>query len=253
VTTPALEIAVDGPTGARTAFAAGADRVELCQALAATGGLTPSAATIDAVLAAAGSPERVAVLVRPRGGGFVYAPEEVALVAADIADAVRRGVGAVVVGALTAAGELDRRALDQWRRAAGDADLVFHRAIDVLPEPAAIVEDLVACGVRRVLSSGAAARSIDGRETLSALVSAAQGRLEIMAGGGVRVEDVPALLACGVDAIHLSARQPSGDTAPSGPGGGDPGFEVTDEAIVRRAAAALRRAALVQQPRRTGS
>ena len=252
MTAPALEIAVDGPAGTRIAFDGGADRVELCQALAATGGLTPSAATIDAVLAAAGAPERVAVLVRPRGGGFVYAPEEVALVAADIADVVRRGVGAVVVGALTADGELDRAALDQWRRAAGDADLVLPRAIDVVREPAAIVDDLVACGVQRVLSSGGAARSVDGRETLSALVSAAAGRLEVMAGGGVRVKDVPALLACGVDAIHLSARQPSGDTASSGPGGGDPGFDVTDGAIVRRAAAALR-GALTQEPGFAGS
>ena len=238
MTAAALEIAVDGPAGARTAFAAGADRVELCQALAATGGLTPSAATVDAVLAAAGAPERVAVLVRPRGGGFVYTPEEVALVADDIAEVVRRGAGGVVVGALTSDGAVDLRALDRWRQAAGDAELVFHRAIDAIAEPASIVEDLVVCGVRRVLSSGRAARSIDGRAALRALVAEAGGRLQIMAGGGVRVEDIEALLACGVDAIHLSARQPSGDDAPSGPGGGVPGFDVTDADIVRRAAAA---------------
>ena len=75
--TVALEIAVQDAAGARAAFEAGADRVELCQALTATGGLTPSAATIDAVLAVAGSAERVAVLVRPRPGGFVYDEEEV--------------------------------------------------------------------------------------------------------------------------------------------------------------------------------
>ncbi|MBN9156019.1 copper homeostasis protein CutC [Microbacterium sp.] len=236
----ALEIAVDGPAGARTAFESGADRVELCQALAATGGLTPSGATVDAVLAVAGDPARVAVLVRPRGGGFVYTAEEVDLVAADIADVVRRGAGAVVVGALTAAGAVDRRALDAWRQAAGAADLVFHRAIDAVPEPAGIVDDLIAGGVRRVLSSGRATRSIDGVETLRGLVAAADGGLEIMAGGGVRVEDVAGLLAAGVDAVHLSARRPSGDTTPSGPGGGDPGFDVTDAEIVRRAAAALR-------------
>lgn len=236
----ALEIAVDGPTGAQTAFAGGADRVELCQALAATGGLTPSGATVDAVLAVAGDPERIAVLVRPRVGGFVYSAEEVDRVAADIADLVRRGAGAVVVGALTADGAVDRGALERWRSAAGAADLVFHRAIDTVPEPAALVDDLVSSGVRRVLTSGGAARSIDGRDTLRALVAEADGRLEIMAGGGVRIEDIPRLVACGVDAIHLSARRPSGDTAPSGPGGGDPGFDVTDGGIVRHAAAALR-------------
>ena len=234
-----LEIAVDGPAGARSAFEGGADRVELCQALAATGGLTPSGATVDAVRAVAGDPERVAVLVRPRVGGFVYTAEEVELVAADVADVVRRGAGAVVVGALTTDGAVDRRALERWRNAAGGAELVFHRAIDTVPEPAALVDDLVGSGVSRVLTSGGAARSIDGAETLRALTETAAGRLQIMAGGGVRVEDIPALVACGVDAIHLSARTPSGDTAPSGPGGGDPGFDVTDGAIVRRAAAAL--------------
>lgn len=236
----ALEIAVDGPAGARTAFEGGADRVELCQALAATGGLTPSGATIDAVLAVAGDPARVAVLVRPRVGGFVYSAEEIDLVTDDISDIVRRGAGAVVVGALTAEGAVDRRALERWRNAAGGVDLVFHRAIDTVLDPAALVEDLVECGARRVLTSGGAARSIDGVETLRALAEAAAGRLQLMAGGGVRVEDIPALTGCGADAIHLSARRPSGDAAPSGPGGGSTGFEVTDGDIVRRAAAAVR-------------
>ncbi|PRB08514.1 copper homeostasis protein CutC [Microbacterium sp. MYb64] len=237
----ALEIAVDGPSGARTAFEGGADRVELCQALAATGGLTPSGATVDAVLAVAGDPERVAVLVRPRVGGFVYSAEEIDLVAADVSDVVRRGAGAVVVGALTADGAVDLRALERWRDAAGAAELVFHRAIDTVPEPAALVGDLLESGVSRVLTSGGAVRSIDGVDALRALVAASAGRLEIMAGGGVRVEDIPALTTCGVDAIHLSARHPSGDSAPSGPGGGSTGYDVTDGDIVRRADAAVRR------------
>lgn len=75
-----LEIAVQDAAGAAVAIAAGADRVELCQALS-SGGLTPSVGTIDAVLTAAGSGERVAVLVRPRPGGFVYDDAEIGLVA----------------------------------------------------------------------------------------------------------------------------------------------------------------------------
>jgi copper homeostasis protein len=234
-----LEIAVDGPRGARTAFDAGAGRVELCQALAATGGLTPSAATVDAVLTIAGAPERVAVLVRPRGGGFVYSPEEVDLVRADIADLVRRGAGAIVVGALHGDGSVDRRALEHWRSAARDAELVFHRAIDTVAEPAALLDDLVASGVDRVLTSGGAARSVDGVDVLRMLVREAAGRLQIMAGGGVRIPDIAALKDAGVDAIHLSARVASGDTAPSGPGGGQVGFDITDADLVRRAAAAV--------------
>lgn len=236
---PALEIAVQDAAGARVARAAGADRVELCQALSATGGLTPSPATVDAVLAAVGRSDRLAVLVRPRTGGFVYDDEDVALVAVDVAEVVRRGAGAVVVGALTRDGGVDRRALDLWKRAAGTAEFVFHRAIDTLSDPRSVIGELVDCGVDRILTSGGAARSIDGAGVLSGLVDEAAGRLQIMAGGGVRVEDIVALRACGVDAIHLSAKTSSGDLAPSGPGGGDTGFDITDGGIVARAAAAL--------------
>lgn len=237
----ALEIAVQDAAGALLALRAGAERVELCQALSATGGLTPSGATVDAVCAVAEHPAAVAVLIRPRPGGFVYDEGEVAVVAADVADAVRRGVGSVVVGALTADGTVDRRALDAWRSAAGDADVVFHRAIDTVPEPSALIDDLVECGVRRVLTSGGAARSVDGAATLARMVAAADGRLQVMAGGGVRPDDIPALLAAGVDAVHLSARRPSGDPSSTGPGGGEPGWDVTDPGIVSLAAAVLER------------
>ncbi|UJP11241.1 copper homeostasis protein CutC [Microbacterium sp. KUDC0406] len=237
-----LEIAVQDAAGARTAFAMGADRVELCQALAETGGLTPSAAAVDAVLEAARRADRVAVLVRPRPGGFVYDTDEIALIAADVRELVRRGAGAVVVGALDAGGRIDVEALSRWTDAADGADVVFHRAIDTLSAPEATIDQLAELGIRRVLTSGGAPRSIDGLPTISALARRAAGRVQIMSGGGVRVDDIPALVGAGVDAVHLSARRPSGDRAPSGPGGGDSGFDVTDETIVAAARAALDRA-----------
>lgn len=237
----ALEIAVQDAVGARIAFTAGADRVELCQALSATGGLTPSAGAVDAVLAESDAPHRVAVLVRPRAGGFVYAAEEVAVVAADVADVRRRGVGAVVVGALTRDGRVDRSALDAWRSAAQGIDLVFHRAIDTLADPRSAIGDLVECGVTRVLTSGGAKRSLDGADVLAGMVDEAAGRLEVMAGGGVGVDDIPALLALRVHAIHLSAKRFSHDDAPGGPGGGSAaGYDVTDADIVGRAVQAVR-------------
>lgn len=237
-----LEIAVQDAAGARAAFAAGADRVELCQALAETGGLTPSAGTMDAVLAAAGRPEGLAVLVRPRSGGFVYDAEEIALVASDVRDAVRRGAGAVVVGALDRRGEIDVEAMSRWADAAGDADVVFHRAIDTLADPVSVVEQLIDLGVRRVLTSGGAARSIDGLDTITALVRQSAGRMQIMPGGGVRADDIAAFVAAGADAVHLSARGRSTDASPSGPGGGTAGYDVTDPAIASAARAALDRA-----------
>jgi copper homeostasis protein CutC len=230
-----VEIAVQDPAGARAAIGAGAARLELCQALD-VGGLTPSLALLEGVLAAV-DPSTVNVLVRPRGGGFVYSPEEVALVAADIRACVDRGAGGVVVGALTQAGGLDVDALRRWRDAAGPATLVFHRAVDAAADPAEVFDALVVEGVDRVLTSGGSPRSIDGLAALAAF-SARSGAVEVMAGGGVQPSDIPALFAAGVDAVHLSARSRAGHDAPSGPGGGSAGHDVTDPGIVAEAVAA---------------
>lgn len=235
---PAVEIAVQDPTGARVAIDAGANRVELCQALSA-GGLTPSIGLVEAVCAAIGG-ERVNVLVRPRGGGFVYDDDEVALVAADVRACVERGVGGVVVGALTREGAADRDAVRRWRDAAGPAVVVFHRAIDASPHSARVFEALLEEGVDRVLTSGGAVRSIDGIERLAAYARLAGPALEVTAGGGVAASDIPHLAFAGVDAVHLSARRAAGSDAPSGPGGGAPGHDVTDRGMVAAAVAAAR-------------
>ncbi|HEY9306304.1 MAG TPA: copper homeostasis protein CutC [Microbacterium sp.] len=230
-----VEIAVQDPAGARAAIGAGATRLELCQALD-VGGLTPSLAILEGVLAAV-DPSTVNVLVRPRGGGFVYSAEEIALVSADIRACVDRGAGGVVIGALTPAGGLDVDTVRRWRDAAGAATLVFHRAVDASADPAAVFDALVAEGVDRVLTSGGAPRSIDGIDALAAF-AARSGGVEVMAGGGVQPADIPALFAAGVDAVHLSARSRAGHDAPSGPGGGSSGHDVTDPVIVAEAVAA---------------
>ena len=232
-----VEIAVQDPEGARVAIASGAARLELCQALD-VGGLTPSLALLEGVLSAV-DPGVVNVLVRPRGGGFVYTPDEVALVTADIRACVERGAGGVVVGALTADGRLDVDTLRSWRDAAGPATLVFHRAVDAAADPDTVFDALVSEGVDRVLTSGGAARSIDGVGALARFASRS-GPVEVMAGGGVQPADIPALFAAGVDAVHLSARSRAGHDAPSGPGGGSAGHDVTDPAIVAEAVAAAR-------------
>lgn len=233
----ALEIAVQDAAGARAAVAAGADRLELCQALG-VGGLTPSIALVEAAVAAVGG-ERVNVLVRPRGGGFVYDDDEIALVAADIVAAVRAGAGGVVVGALTPDGRADLGAVARWRDAADGATLVFHRAIDASPDPLAVLAELRDARVDRVLTSGGAARSVDGVAMLARFAQE-RGPVEIMAGGGIRVEDIATIVASGVDAVHLSARGQAGLSAPSGPGGGVTGHDVTDAETVRAASAAAR-------------
>jgi len=234
----AVEIAVQDAAGARAAIEAGADRLELCQALV-VGGLTPSIGSIEAVCDAVGA-ERVNVLVRPRGGGFVYDADEVAVVTADIRACVTRGVGGVVVGALERDGRADREALRRWTDAAGPATLVFHRAIDASPRSAEVFETLLAEGIGRVLTSGGAERSIQGIDRLEAYARLAGPDLEVTAGGGVAPADIRHLVHAGVGAVHLSARRRAGLGASAGPGGGTDGHDVTDPGIVAEAVAAAR-------------
>lgn len=242
-----LELAVQDLAGLRVAAAVGAARVELCAALGPTGGLTPSiglvAAAVDAAQASGaagrlGRPLGVHVLVRPRAGGFVYDRDERAVLLRDVGAAVRAGASGVVVGVLTTRGTVDRAALEELVAAAAGREVTVHRAVDTLEDPLAAVDLLAEAGVTRVLSSGGAARSIDGVATLRAMVGRARGRLEVMAGGGVRARDVAGLLDAGVDAVHLSARAAVVDPGGVGAGEGE-GCEVTDPAAALAVAEAL--------------
>ncbi|GII98515.1 copper homeostasis protein [Sediminihabitans luteus] len=232
-----LEIAVQDVEGVRVAARVGAARVELCSALGATGGLTPSAGLLRAVLAAAGEVE-VHPLVRPRPGGFVYSADELDVQVRDVRDAVAAGAHGVVVGVLRADGTVDEDALGLLVEAAQGREVTFHRAFDVVDDVAAALDVLARLGVARVLTSGGAATAPQGLDRLAATVARAAGRVQVMAGGGVRPDDVAALVATGVDAVHLSAKAVVSDAGGPG-GGGDAGFEVTDETVAAAAAEAL--------------
>jgi copper homeostasis protein len=237
-----VEIAVQDAAGVRIALACGAARVELCHALG-LGGLTPSAGVIEAAVElahAASVSAFVHVLVRPRGGGFVYDGDEVDTIVHDIRFVRSLGAHGVVVGALTDAGALDLAAVERFIDAAGDLDVTVHRAVDASSDPLGAVASLAGRRVRRVLTSGGAADCRAGLDVLTAMASATRGDLEVMAGGGVRIDDIPKLANVGVDAVHLSARGRTARGGPSGPGGGEVGFDSTDEKLVRAAVAAAR-------------
>ena len=204
-----VEICVDSVAGARIAEAAGADRIELCAGLA-EGGTTPSIGTIRAALRAVNR-IGVQVMIRPRGGDFVYDTDEVDVMLADIAailtltapDGVRVGF---VFGALTPAGDVDvpttRRLLD----ACAGAPTAFHRAFDLTRDLPAALDTLTELGVDRVLTSGGRARAIDATDTLRALVARSADRITVLAGGGVRATNVAELVtATGVPEVHLRA------------------------------------------------
>lgn len=237
----ALEIAVQDTDGVRIAAQVGARRVELCAALGATGGLTPSIGLVEAAVrtaAEAGAADAVPVevhpLIRPRPGGFVFSAAEIDVQVRDVRAAIATGAAGVVIGALTPDGQVDAEAVRALVAAAGGRDVTFHRAIDVVEDVTAALDQLVALGVARVLTSGGAPSSIDGVERLRAMAAHAAGRVQIQAGGGVRPQDVEALVGAGVDAVHLSAKRTLSDDGGPGGGGGS-GYDVTDLDVARAA------------------
>ena len=231
---PRVEIAVQDVAGAQTAMEKGADRIELCTALA-LGGLTPSLATIEQSVSVGIA---VHVLIRPRAGDYVYSPAETAVMVADIRHAVRAGAAGVVVGALTDGDQaLDTGALQVLIAAARDenpsVEITVHRCVDVLIENGFPVRDLIdslrALGADRILTSGGAEISRHGADVLEQLRRYAAGKPQIQAGGGIAVKDVAALR--GLDGIHLSAREERRGGRP-GPGGGPGHYDVTSPEVV---------------------
>lgn len=199
---PLLEICVEDAEGIDAALAGGADRIELCSALA-LGGLTPSAGLVVRAVAS-GLP--VHAMVRPRAGDFIYRPQEVALMVEEIARLRALGVSGVVVGATQVDGRPDRAALGRLRDAAQQLEIVLHRAVDLAPDPVAAVGIAANLGFDHVLSSGGETCASDGAMVLAAMVDEAKGRLKIIAGAGVRPDNVVALVAASrVDAVHASA------------------------------------------------
>ncbi|PVX29450.1 copper homeostasis protein CutC [Sphingomonas pokkalii] len=205
-----LEVCVEDIAGIDAAIAGGADRIELCAALA-VGGLTPPASLIAA---AAAAPVPVHLLARPRDGNFRYTDAEAALVAADIRAAGEAGLAGVVIGASCADHRLDADMLADWvavaRSVARPLSLTLHRAFDLCPDPLAALETAIALGFDRILTSGCTPKAIDGRATLAALVAAAGARITILAGSGIDADTLPAILATGVREVHASCRSPQG-------------------------------------------
>jgi copper homeostasis protein len=243
----AVEVAIDSVAGARAAAKAGAARVELCQALE-LGGLTPSRGLLAAVVAAVRIP--VFAIVRPRPGDFLYSRDEFAVMLRDAQELRAAGADGLVGGALRADGELDRERMRELRAAAGDAPFTCHRAFDLAADAARALDALIELGVPRVLTSGQAANAPAGAGALRALVQRAAGRIAVMAGAGVRDDNVKALVAAsGVRDVHLSASArtasamvfrragvPMGSAAPDD----EYSTRVTDGAMVARVVEALR-------------
>jgi len=189
-TGPIIEICVEGLDGVLAAEQGGADRAELCASLA-EGGITPSLGTVKEALLRATIP--FFVIVRPRGGDFLYSDTEFATMLADV-DALRDvGAAGVVVGCLAADGAVDEARMRRLGPRPRPMRVTCHRAFDMTVDPRAALEALIRCGVDRVLTSGQVPAAIDGLKLLRALVEQAGERIIVMACGRLGPDSIAAV------------------------------------------------------------
>ena len=244
---PLIEICVEGIDGLLAAQAAGADRVELCASLV-EGGITPSLGTVRAALERATIPFHV--IVRPRGGDFLYGEAEYRSMLADVSALRDLGVAGVVVGCLNADGSIDEERMGELVRAAGPLNVTCHRAFDMTRDPTEALEALVRCKVGRVLTSGQRDTALEGADLLAELVRQAGNRIIILGCGALGPENIAKVLEkTGLTEMHFAALSdvPSAMAYRNpqvGMGGTDLDREyrttVTDQALVAATIAAVK-------------
>lgn len=200
-----MEVCVDSVESAIAAQRGGADRVELCANLL-EGGTTPSAGLIRQVR------EQIQiglqVMIRPRGGDFLYSHEELQVMKADIEIAKNLGADGLVFGCLTSEGAVDKIKTADLIGHSRPLNVTFHRAFDMVKDRQLALEDLIELKMDRVLTSGLAPNVMDGMVTLANIVRQASGRIIVLPGGGVRDFNVQELLdRSGASEVHVSGRK----------------------------------------------
>lgn len=185
-----LEACVGSFTEAKKAEELGATRIELCENLK-EGGTTPSYGTI--LLSKRLLKIPIACMIRPRGGNFLYSPEEIEIMKEDIEVCRKLEVESVVFGVLTAEGLIDKELLRVLVQLARPLKVVFHMAFDEVEDKEKALDLLIDCGVDRVLTKGCKSKAADGMETLKRLVWLSKGKIGIVAGGGVTKENFPGI------------------------------------------------------------
>ncbi|WP_439616312.1 copper homeostasis protein CutC [Shinella sp.] len=210
MTKPLIELCVEGIDGFLAAQDAGADRVELCASLV-EGGLTPSLATIRAAVKAAKIP--VHVIIRPRGGDFLYSETEFKTMVEDIKALREEGVAGVVIGCLTPDGRIDEARTKTLVEAARPMSVTCHRAFDMTADAREALEALIRCGVNRVLTSGQRDTALDGIAILKSAREQAAGRIVVMGCGALDAQNIQKVRdETGLTELHFAALT----TVPSG-------------------------------------
>jgi copper homeostasis protein len=198
-----VEAIVCSSEDAQLAEAAEAGRLEVCSAIE-LGGLTPSIGMLRAIRKATALP--LMAMLRPRQGGFAYSPGEFSAMEHDVEALLETGAGGFVFGILTEDGRVDQSRCSSLVSRINGKEAVFHRAFDATPDPFETLEILIDLGFHRILTSGQAETALAGCDLLRRLVERANGRIEVMAGGGVRAENVFEIVRrTGVRAVHVGA------------------------------------------------
>lgn len=243
-----LEVCVDSLASARAAISGGADRLELCSALA-IGGLTPYVELLQQIRTESDIPVRC--LMRPRAGDFLYTPEEIQMMVTQIGMLRKAGANGFVIGCLDAEGNLDGNAMQPLLLAAQGCGLTLHRCIDVSRDPVQTYLDAGNLGIDTVLTSGAAGNCQLGKETIGALLQLrdTHNGPEVLVGAGVNAKVIAAFRESypQAHAFHMSGKTdvPSGmifrrDGVPMG----IPGFDEWNIPQTSREAVAAARQAL---------
>jgi len=201
-----IEICANSAQSCVEAEAGGATRVELCAAIP-EGGTTPSYGEIKTAQDLTSNID-INIIIRPRGGDFLYTPAEIQSMLYDIEMAKQLNVHGVVVGCLTKEGEVDLELLKRLVQAAKPLSVTFHRAFDVCKDPFVALEQIIEAGCDRILTSGQQADAVAGIPLIAQLVEKAGDRIIIMPGCGVRENNIAKIEAeTGAKEFHTSARE----------------------------------------------
>jgi copper homeostasis protein len=198
-----VEVCAFGLESCMVAAEAGANRIELCGGLY-EGGTTPSAGLISQVKNKVNL--ELFVMIRPRGGDFLYSSAEIEVMKADIEMAKKLGADGIVLGILKENGEVNIKMTKELVDLAWPTKTTFHRAIDVTPNAYEAMEMIIETGCVRILTSGQQNKVTDGLQLIENLVQKAQNRIEIMPGAGVNADNAELLLNAGVSALHLTGK-----------------------------------------------
>jgi copper homeostasis protein len=200
-----LEICSGSVESAIAAQLGGADRVELCDNLY-EGGTTPSAAAIESAKRYLTIP--VHVIIRPRGGDFLYSETEFDIMRRDIEFCGENGVDGVVFGLLNADGSVDLEKCAELAEFAAPMSVTFHRAFDMCNDPFRALEDIISAGAHRILTSGLKNSAPEGSAIIAELIRKAGSRIIIMPGGGINESNVAEVArTTGAIEFHMSARK----------------------------------------------